>query len=371
MAGPCRRVVLPGGEARTSTRGERASRARRIPGFTDVPDRPSTFKLLAAFAAIYLIWGSTYLGIKVAIEAMPPFFMAGSRFALAGLLLMAWLALRGRVAVTDLSGPRVAVAAVVGILMLGGGNGLVVWAIERGAPTGLVAVLIAITPFWLVGIERLVEPSRRITRRIVVGLAVGVVGIVVLSGIVEPSGPAQAPVAPTVLLMMLLATLSWACGSMLSRYGSRRAPGQVDPLLAPALQMIAGGAALLAYSGSTERWGSIDLGEVTVRAWIGYAYLVLLGSIVAYSAFIWLLRKVSAAMVGTYAYVNPVVAVVLGSLVLGETLTVRTGVASGLILVAVALITWPVRPSPAPPSSPGIAPPGEEPPSQESVGGAT
>ena len=326
-----------------------------MPGFTDVPDRPSTLKLLAAFAAIYFIWGSTYLGIKVAIEAMPPFFMAGSRFVLAGALLLAWLVLRGRVRASMLSPRRVGLAAVVGVLMLGGGNGLVVWSIERGAPTGLVAVLIAITPFWLVGIERLVEPSRRISARIVVGLAVGLAGIAVLSGILESTGAARAPIEPAVLLLMLVATLSWACGSMISRYGARRVQGDADPLLAPALQMLAGGSVLLGYSVVTERWAEIDPLAITLRAWVGYAYLVLFGSIVAYSAFIWLLRNVSAAMVGTYAYVNPVVAVALGALVLGEAITLRTGIASTLILVAVGLITWPTT-GPAKPAKERTAP---------------
>lgn len=316
-----------------------------------MPRRAPIVQLIAAFAAIYLIWGSTYLGIKLAIESMPPYFMAGSRFLLAGLLLLSWLLMRGGFDRRLLSAYPLLTCAAVGILMLGLGNGLVVRSIGQGAPTGLIAVLIAITPFWLVGIERLVEPTRRITARTVLGLMVGVLGIAILGGVLEGGGRSSVQVDTPTLLVMLVATLSWASGSMLSRYGSRgqrpsdgrSGSAAVNPLGPAALQMIFGGGALLLVSAVCEPWRTIDLPSITARAWLGYVYLVLCGSIIAYSAFIWLLRHVSAAAVGTYAYVNPVVAVFLGALVLGERLTLRTGVASGLILVAVVLITWPGR----------------------------
>jgi drug/metabolite transporter (DMT)-like permease len=306
-----------------------------------VTARPPTILFVAAFAAIYLIWGSTYLGIKVAIEDLPALFMAGSRFALAGLLMLGWLLAAGRVALPDLGRRRLMLSAAVGVLMLGMGNGLVVWSIQHGAATGIVAVLIALTPFWLVGIERLVEPTRRITLSIVAGLLVGVVGIVVLTGAFEGgSGNGGAAVPMWTLGVMLVATLSWACGSMLSRYGSGWVGGSADPLLAPSLQMLGGGGALLVASAAMEQWSVIDLSKIGWKSWTGYLYLIVFGSIVAYTAFIWLLRNVSAAAVGTYAFVNPVVAVLLGALFLDEPLTLRAGIASALILAAVMLIHW-------------------------------
>lgn len=333
---------------------------------------------MLAFLAVYLIWGSTYLGIKVALESMPPYFMAGSRFFVAGALLLGWLAVRGRLPSGSFTPRRLGLSALVGVLMLAVGNGLVVWSIERQAPTGLVAVLVATTPFWLVILERFADASRRITPQIVAGLLAGFLGMLVLSGVLGPqgvwgssgaetaphSGAASGDLPVAVLVAMLVATLAWSCGSLLSRRSGRAqvaATGTgagigsaestaaiarpVDPLLAPALQMLAGGAAMLVVSAASEPWSELDLAAVTLRSWVGYWYLVFFGSIVAYSAFIWLLRHVSAAMVGTYAYVNPVVAVLLGALVLGESLTARTAVASALILLAVVLITTAKRPS--------------------------
>jgi len=312
-------------------------------------------RVIAAFTAIYLIWGSTYLGIKVAIDSMPPFFMAGTRFALAGLLMLAWLALRGHIDAVSLSGRRLALAVLVGTLMLGVGNGLVVAAINRGAPTGLVAVLIATTPFWLVVLERLFDSKKRITGQMIAGLALGFAGIIILKwNGPSPSSGANPAIDAITLGTMLLATLAWASGSLISKRLNRpagtnspeEAGPKANPLVGTALQMLAGGAVLGLFGLATESWSTIDFGAITLASWMGYAYLIVFGSIIGYTAFIWLLRHVSAAAVGTYAYVNPVVAVVLGVWFAGEVFTIHAAIASALILGAVVMLT--LRPSPAP-----------------------
>lgn len=319
--------------------------------------RAHRLRVIAAFAAVYLIWGSTYLGIKVAIESMPPFFMAGTRFALAGLLMLAWLALRGQIDAAALSLRRLGLAVLVGTLMLGFGNGLVVAAINRGAPTGLVAVLIATTPFWLVVLERLFDSSRRITWRMIAGLALGFAGIIILKwNGPSPSSGANPAIDAITLGTMLFATLAWASGSLISKRfnrpasvtlapGARRPP---NPMVGTALQMLAGGIVLGLFGLFTESWSTIDLRAITVASWLGYVYLIIFGSIIGYTAFIWLLRHVSAAAVGTYAYVNPVVAVILGVFFAGEVFTVHAAIASALILGAVVMLTL----RPAAPSTP-------------------
>lgn len=299
--------------------------------------------IFLAFVAIYLIWGSTYLGIKVAIEAMPPFFMAGTRFMIAGAILLACMmvvdpALGGGVRAlrAALAPGRLMRAAVVGLLMLGVGNGCVVWAIHHGAPTGLVAVMIATTPLWLVLLDsienRLAGREARVAPAVMLGLALGLVGIVVLRGV---GATATAGLDGAVMPMLLVASLAWACGSIVSKRGG----GGGSPLIATGLQMLIGGAAITAASVVVEGWPEIDLRSITARSWIGYAYLIVFGSLVGYTAFIWLLRRVSAAAVGTYAYVNPVVAVILGALLADEAITLRTMIASAIVLAAVALIT--------------------------------
>ncbi|MFO0875562.1 MAG: EamA family transporter [Phycisphaerales bacterium] len=309
-----------------------------------MPNPPNhRFQVVAAFAAIYVLWGSTYLGIKVAVEAMPPFFMAGSRFMLAGFLLLGWMAAQpasrggGSAALRSMLAPAPLVrAATIGLLMLGIGNGCVVWAISHRAPTGLTAVMIATTPLWLVLLDWLgaARSGHRapIAPRVVVGLAVGVVGIVVLRGVgFEAAAGLDGPIVP----VLLAASLAWACGSVLSKRS--RADG--SPFVATGLQMVLGGAAVTLFSALTEHWGTIEPSAFTLRSWLGFGYLVVFGSLVGYTAFIWLLRHVSAAAVGTYAYVNPVVAVVLGAIIADEPLTPRTIVASAIILAAVVLIT--------------------------------
>lgn len=289
---------------------------------------PALPKVLAAFAAVYVVWGSTYLAIRYAIETLPPFLMAGGRFLLAGGALYAFVRLRGT--------PRPPwvhwrSAAVVGGLLLTVGNGGVVWA-ERTVPSGVVALLVAMVPLWMTLMEWLRPGGRRPAGRTVAGLAIGFAGMVLLVGPLEAGGGGvDLAGAATVLV----ATLAWAAGSIYSRGAAL----PDDPLLATGMEMIAGGALLAAVGLARGELGSFDPGAVSTASAVAFAYLVTFGSLVGFTAYVWLLRVSTPARVSTYAYVNPVVAVLLGWMIAGEALNARIAGAAAVIVAAVAMIT--------------------------------
>jgi drug/metabolite transporter (DMT)-like permease len=285
-------------------------------------------RLLAAFAAVYLIWGSTYLAIRLAIETLPPFTMAAVRFLIAGTLLYSWLRLHKTAPPTRIHWRS---AAVVGGLMLMGGNGGVTWA-EQRVPSGLAALLIATVPVWMVILEALRPGGTRPTRRIGVGLALGLAGIALLIGPVNLAGGER--VDPLGAGVLLLAALSWAGGSLYSR----RAPLPAVPLLGTAMEMLAGGALLLLASGLTGEWGRLDVAAVSSRSLLALGYLVIFGSLLGFTAYVWLLRNTTPARASTYAYVNPMVAVFLGWAFAGESLTWQMLLAAAVIVAAVVLI---------------------------------
>ena len=292
------------------------------------PDLGFCLRLVAAFAAVYLIWGSTYLAIRLAIDTLPPFTMAGFRFLLAGTLLYGWMRLRR-------AAPPVRIhwrsAAIVGGLMLLGGNGGVTWA-EQSVPSGLAALLIGTVPLWMVILEAMRLGGSRPTRRMGVGLALGLAGIFLLIGPVNLAGGEG--VDPIGAGVLLFAALSWAGGSLYSR----QAPLPAAPLLGTAMEMLAGGALLLFAGGLTGEWARLDLGAVSSRSLLALAYLVIFGSLMGFTAYLWLLRNTTPARASTYAYVNPMVAVFLGWIVLGEPLTWQTLLAAAVIISAVVLI---------------------------------
>ncbi|CAN5869466.1 drug/metabolite exporter YedA [soil metagenome] len=290
---------------------------------------PSRAKIVAAFAAVYVIWGSTYLAILYAIETLPPFLMAGTRFLVAGAILYAWSAMRWQRAPTAVEWRA---ALIVGTLLLMGGNGAVVWA-EQIVPSGIAALMIAITPAWMVLLDWLWHRARRPGIRTVLGLILGFGGLTLL---VDPSailgGGAVHPVGAAVLL---LGSLSWSIGSIYSK----RAPVPPGTLLFTGMQMLAGGAALIAAGLLTGEPARVELSDVSLRSTLAVIYLIVFGSIIGYSAYVWLLRVVNPARVATYAYVNPIVAVLLGWGFAGEALTLRMAVAALVIVLGVALIT--------------------------------
>lgn len=290
---------------------------------------PSRLALVLAFAGIYLIWGSTYLGIRVAVETMPPFLMAGTRFLLAGLLLFAFLKLRSAAWPTRLQWRA---NVVIGIFLLLGGNGLVVWA-EQVIPSGITALLIGVTPLFMVLTEWAWPGGVRPAPPTMFALLLGFGGVTWLAAPWENA--AHGGLHPSGIVAILIACVSWSIGSIYSRHAKHGA----DPFLASAIQMIGGGAALLVAAIFHHDFTRLDLGQITPKAWGAFAYLVCAGSLVGFSTFVWLMKHSTPARVSTYAYVNPVVAVFLGWWLLDEPIGPRTLVASAIIVTAVAIIT--------------------------------
>ncbi|MCG3127933.1 MAG: putative inner membrane transporter YedA [Phycisphaerae bacterium] len=293
---------------------------------------PSKLGIVAAFAAVYLIWGSTYLAIRVAVETLPPLLMAGIRFVFAGASLYALLRWRGA---ARPSAAHWRAAAIVGGLLLLGGNGLVVWA-EQSVPSGIAALLVATVPLWIVILGAAGRGGTRPAGRELIGLALGTAGVCTLFAPQALAGDARA--APTDLFGaagLVLASLLWAIGSLYSR----RANLPRSPLLATAMEMICGGALQLLVGLLMGEAARFDPGRVAPRSIVAMLYLIVFGSWIGFSAYVWLLRVARPASVATYAYVNPIVAVLLGALLLSELLTFGTLVAMGLIVAGVVLIT--------------------------------
>jgi len=290
--------------------------------------RATRGQIIAAFVSIYLIWGSTYLAIRYAVETMPPFVMAGTRFLISGILLYVWARWRGA------SPPKLVQwrnATIAGAFLLLGGNGGVVWA-QQTVPSGLAALLVSILPFWMVIIEWARPPRRRPSAAVLIGVVVGFIGLVVLIG---PGDIGANGVSLVGAIVLVLASLSWAIGSFWSRDADMPASG----LLTTGMEMLGGGLLLFLVGVVAGELRGLDLHAVSTAAWVGWVYLIVFGSLIAFTSYIWLLDKVSPARLGTYAYVNPIVAVILGWAIAGETLSVRTGVAAAIVICAVALIT--------------------------------
>lgn len=289
--------------------------------------RASALKIALALGAVYLIWGSTYLAIRFAIETIPPFLMAATRYLTAGALLYTWARLRGA--------PRPKLihwrsALIAGGFLLLVGNGGVVWA-EQRVDSGLAALLISTEPIWIVILVWLTSGRQRPHARVLGGMLLGFLGLVML---VRP-GSGSGGIDPVGAIALGLASLSWAWGSL---YG-QRAPLPESPLAATGMQMLGGGTLLTIASVVTGEPAHFALSDVTLRSALAVAYLVVFGAIVAFTAYVWLLRVAPPVLVSTYAYVNPVVAVFLGWAFADEPLTAGTLIAASVILAGVALIT--------------------------------
>jgi drug/metabolite transporter (DMT)-like permease len=282
--------------------------------------------VLAALGTVYVVWGSTYLGIKYTVTSLPPFLAMGTRFLLAGtVLLVAVLALRGRAAFR-IPRAQAATAAVCGLFLLVGGNGLVAVA-EQDVDSGLAALLIAGTPLWVVLLRALLRD--RPSAATVGGLLLGLAGVAIL---LLPGLSGTSDLLP--LLTVRLSSFLWAVGTVLST----RRPMPADPFATTVVQMAAGGTAMVLLGSVGGEWARLDVAASTTASWLAFAYLVLVGSVVAFSAYVWLLARAPLSLVTTYAYVNPAVAVGLGALFLGEPLTVYVVVGGSVIIAAVALV---------------------------------
>jgi drug/metabolite transporter (DMT)-like permease len=301
---------------------------------TPAAGRPSTLTVAAALGTVYVLWGSTYLAIAFMIESLPPLLAAGIRFLTAGLTLIAFVVARARwqrrrgLSVEALRRPRAIewrTAFIVGALLLLGGNGMVSIA-EQTIPSGIAAVIIATTPIWLSLFDALL--TRRMPSLLAIGgLLVGLGGVAIL---LLPSSGLDS-FNPIGIGILVVAAISWASGSLYARRG----PLPRNQLLGTGMEQLAGGIVLLAAGLAIGELGRFDPGAVTTASLLGLAFLIVFGSLVAFTAYIWLLNHVAVTTVATYAYVNPVVAVALGVAFRGETLTPRSLLAAALIIGAV------------------------------------
>ncbi len=302
----------------------------------------SPLAIWAGLLTIYFVWGSTYIGIRVSVESIPPFLMAATRFLIAGTLLLAWevvAAWRIRRDATVAQDERPALptrrewrdSAIVGGLLLFGGMGMVALG-EKTVPAGIAAILIALLPVWVAVLGRIFF-GERLPAVAILGIVIGLVGVIVLVG---PIGTGGGLAFDTFgIACLLLSPICWGTGSLFS---SHRAVLPRRPLTATGLQMICGGALLLIGSVLVGELATFDVAAVTSRSWLGLIYLTTVGSLVGFTTYVWLLRVAPLPKIATYAYVNPVVAFVLAGILLGEAIEPRTVLAGGIIVFAVALI---------------------------------
>jgi drug/metabolite transporter (DMT)-like permease len=309
--------------------------------------RPTVLAVWVALVTVYLVWGSTYLAIRVVVETAPPLLAMGVRFLLAGLLLGAVIAVRKGPRALRVRPRQLAAAATVGLLLLLGGNGGVAVA-EQTVPSGIAALLVAATPLWLVCLR--FAARDRPAPLSLLGTVVGFVGIAVL---VRPGASLGEGVETWGLVTVVGAAASWALGSFLSS----RIPLPGDAFVATTWEMLAGGTALLLVGLGSGEGGDLALGDVATEAWAWLAYLVVIGSIVAFSAYVWLLQNAPISLTATYAYVNPVVAVVLGALVLSEPVTAAVVMGGAVVVLGVGLVVTAERPRRQPPGPPSADPP--------------
>lgn len=287
------------------------------------------WQLIGGFLIIYVVWGSTYLAIKWGVETIPPFSLGAMRFLLAGGALYAWARWRGAPRPTR---ENWRASAIVGVLLLFFANGGVSWASQR-VSSGIESVLVATVPLWLVVSEAWMGKRPQLAQ--LLGVLIGLVGVGLL--VMPAHGTAGArtmAVDPIGALVLVLGSLSWTVGSLYSR----TAPQSKSPSLAIAMQMLVGGACLTVFAAATGNWTQLAAGHPTTQSWLALGYLITFGSLIGFSTYMWLLTVASPAAVGTYAYVNPLVAVLLGVWLGGERLPSTAFLAMAIIVGGVAMV---------------------------------
>ncbi|MCW2529378.1 MAG: EamA family transporter [Pseudonocardiales bacterium] len=288
---------------------------------------PTTVRIWGALGIVYVVWGSTYLAIKWSLETMPPLLSAAVRFLAAGVIMAGILTIAHGPKVWRLSSRAVRNGVACGLLTLLGGNGVVVLA-ETEIPSSLAALLVATTPLWVIVIRRVLGEQVKIAT--FVGVLVGLGGVALLF---LPGGGSK-PINAWYALIVVGAALSWATGSMLAT----RSEVPSDPLVLAGIEMLGGGAGLLVLAALHGEFSDVDLGSITTKSWLSLVYLILFGSLVAFTAYIWVFANAPSSLVTTYAYVNPVVAVTLGVSLNNESLSMVEMVGAAVIVVAVGLV---------------------------------
>lgn len=292
-----------------------------------IPAPTRDWRLIGSFAAVYIIWGSTYLAIRYAVDTLPPFLMGGVRFLIAGAILYTFTVVRGAPAPKRIHWRS---TLIIGALLLLAGNGGVVLA-EQRIPSGVASLLVAIVPLWVVLIDWLRPGGSRPTLPVTLGILVGLAGIALL---VMGGDDTSKPVDLLGVVFILIATICWAIGS----FYARSAPLPASPLQMTAMEMLCGGGWMLLLGTLLGEWGQLDVAKITPTSLIAVVYLIIFGSLVAFTAYVYLINHASPTRAATYAYVNPVVAVFLGWLFRNEPLTVKTLIAAAVIIGSVVII---------------------------------
>lgn len=288
-----------------------------------------TLPIVAAFAGIYFLWGTTYLGIAFAIQTVPPFISGAMRFLVAGALMYAWLRLRDR---APLSGVNLVAAASTGVLLTGLGNGFVIWS-QQGIPSGIAALIVTAVPVVVLVLDWMFFSKRAPARGALTGTGIAIAGVV---AIVMHTRSLSGSVHVLHLLALIVAVVAWSLGTLVQK---RYATAQ-SVLSFTCAQMLFGGLFQLAMSWIDAEWSHFDPSSVSLASVLALGHLIVFGSLIGLNCYLWLLTRVPASKVTTYALVNPVVALVLGAVVLDERITLVAVVAAGLVLVGVALVLF-------------------------------
>ena len=291
--------------------------------------RPRPWKILLAFAIIYFVWGSTFLAIRVGVREVPPFLLAGMRFFAAGIVLYVWMRAKGTPSPTSREWVSASLLAVLIFVM---DYGLLFWA-EQRVPSGIAAVMMATIPVFMTLAEILVLRTQRLTLRLGFALLIGIGGVAVL--VSREAGFGEKPIEMSGAIALLVAGISWSLAAVLTR--KLRLPE--SKVMSSGAQMLVGGILLLLAAAILGEFNGFHWRAVSSGAWFALAYLTVAGSIIAFTAYVWLIHHESPTKVGTYAYVNPVIAVVLGYFLGGEALGPRTVLGTFLVLVSVVVIT--------------------------------
>ncbi len=296
----------------------------------DAPPRPPTWQTLLAFAIIYLVWGSTFLAIRVGVREVPPFLLAAMRFLVSGLVLYAWTLARGEPSPTPRQWRS---ASLLAILIFVLDYGLLFWA-EQRVPSGIAAVMMATIPVFMALSEIVLLRTQRLTPRLALALLIGIAGVAMLT-VPSLRLSAAPPINPAGAIALIVAAISFALSSALSR----KLPLPPSKVMSSGAQMLAGGVLLALTAAALGEFRNFHPLTVSRGVWLSLLYLIVAGSIVAFTAYVWLIHHESPTKVGTYAYVNPVVAVLIGYFLGGESLGLRTILGSVLVLVSVLVIT--------------------------------